>query len=171
MTIHTTHPFEDPEPDPVRQFRNRLGGAVTLWTSGRSGLTVTSLMVANGEPPRLLALVDPDSDLLADLRSTGRAVVQLLAWEHRGLAEAFAGTAPAPGGPFRMAEFVETDQGPRLADAPTYAEVTLAEEGGLHVGRLTRMGIPYLEIKGKPAGSVAVVNRVDHAFTYKALPS
>ena len=49
MTIHTTHPFADPDPDPVRRLRGRLGGAVTLWTSsgaaGDAGLTITSLMV------------------------------------------------------------------------------------------------------------------------------
>ena len=33
MTIHDTHPFADPHPDPVRRFRGRLGGAVTLWTA------------------------------------------------------------------------------------------------------------------------------------------
>ena len=107
-----------------------------MWTSGgaggetvgRAGLTVTSLMLANGDPAQVLALVDPDSDLLDALRSSGRAVVQLLAWEDRDLAEAFAGTAPAPGGLFRTAEFVETDHGPRLARATTYAAVSLDAE-------------------------------------------
>ena len=69
-------------------------------------------MVANGEPARVLALVDPDSDLAAAVQRTGRAVVQLLSWSHRDLAEAFAGTAPAPGGPFRTGEFVDTGLGP-----------------------------------------------------------
>lgn len=132
MTIHSSHPFADPEPDEVRRFRGRLGGAVTLWTSGsadtRAGLTVTSLMLANGEEPQLLALLDPDSDLLSALRATRRAVVALLTWDDRGLAEAFAGTAPAPGGPFRMAAFEDTGYGPRLTAAVTYAEVTLASE-------------------------------------------
>lgn len=129
MTIHTEHPFLDPEPDPVRRFRGRLGGTVSLWTAGddagRAGLTVSSLMVANGEPARLLALVDPDSDLVDVLARTGRAVVQLLAWAHRDLAEAFAGTAPAPGGPFRTGEFEETAWGPRLVDAGTWAGVVV----------------------------------------------
>jgi flavin reductase (DIM6/NTAB) family NADH-FMN oxidoreductase RutF len=128
VTIHTTHPFADPEPDPVRRFRGRLGGAVTLWTAGTAGLTVTSLVVANGEPPLLLALVDPDSDLLEELRGTGRAVVVVLSWTDRDLAEAFAGTAPAPGGAFRMAEFDRSGHGPRLASAATYAEVSLVSE-------------------------------------------
>jgi flavin reductase (DIM6/NTAB) family NADH-FMN oxidoreductase RutF len=129
MTIHSTHPFADPEPDPVRRFRGRLGGRVTLWTAGdataRAGLTVSSVMVAGGEPARVLALVDPDSDLADVVARTGRAVVHLLTWQHRDLAEAFAGTAPAPGGPFRQATFEPTDWGPRLADATTYAAVSV----------------------------------------------
>jgi flavin reductase (DIM6/NTAB) family NADH-FMN oxidoreductase RutF len=136
VTIHSQHPFLDPEPDPVRRFRGRLGGAVTLWTAGdetdRAGLTVSSLMVANGEPARLLALVDPDSDLADTLGRTGRAVVALLAWEHRALADAFAGTAPAPGGLFRQAAFEQTAWGPRLLGADTWAGVTL--EGSTEVG-------------------------------------
>lgn len=132
MTIHTGHPFADPDPDPARRLRGRLGGAVTLWTCGegaaRSGLTVTSLMVALGPQPSLLALLDPDSDLLDALRDSGRAVVQLLRWDDRQLAEAFAGTAPAPGGPFRQAEFVPTPYGPRLAAATTWADVALVAE-------------------------------------------
>jgi flavin reductase (DIM6/NTAB) family NADH-FMN oxidoreductase RutF len=129
VTIHTTHPFADPEPDDVRRFRGRLGGAVTLWTTGtddqRAGLTVSSLMVAHGETPRLLALVDPDSDFHDLLGQTRRAVVQVLSWSDRGLAEVFAGTAPAPGGMFRQSEFLATEWGPRLATATTYAHVAL----------------------------------------------
>ncbi len=132
MTIHSGHPFADPDPDPARRLRGRLGGAVTLWTSGeggtRAGLTVTSLMVALGPQPTLLALLDPDSDLVAELRARGRGVVQVLTWADRKLAEAFAGTAPAPGGPFRQAEFVETPHGPRLATATTWADVALVGE-------------------------------------------
>lgn len=132
MTIHTSHPFADPDPDPVRRLRGRLGGAVTLWTAGdeteRAGVTVTSVLVAMGPEPRLLALLDPDSDLVEVLRGTGRAVVQLLAWPDRQLAEAFAGTAPAPGGPFRQAEFLATEHGPRLASAGSWADVRLEDE-------------------------------------------
>lgn len=120
MTIHSEHPFADPEGerDAVRRLRGRLGGTVTLWTSGsgrdRAGLTVSSLMVANGDPARVLALVDPDSDLAAAAQETGRVVVQLLEWPHRDLAEAFAGLAPAPGGLFRLGSWTDTAWGPLL---------------------------------------------------------
>jgi flavin reductase (DIM6/NTAB) family NADH-FMN oxidoreductase RutF len=133
VTIHSDHPFADPESarDPVRRFRGRLGAAVTLWTAGaggeRAGLTVSSLMVAAGEPARVLALIDPDADLSGALTATGRAVVQVLGWPDRGLAEMFAGTAPAPGGVFAQAAFEDTDWGPRLASAGTWAGVRVED--------------------------------------------
>lgn len=136
MTIHSDHPFLEPEHerDPLRRFRGRLGGPVSLWTAGgndgaeRAGLTVSSLMVAAGEPGRVLGLLDPDSDLCERLRETGRAVVALLGWEHRDLADAFAGVAPAPGGPFRTGSFTTTPWGPRLDTALAWADVTLESE-------------------------------------------
>ena len=89
----------------------------------RAGLTLTSVLVVLGEPARLLGLVDPDSDLADAVGETGRAVVHLLAWADRDLAEGFAGTAPAPGGVFRQAAFVDTEWGPRLEHATTWAGV------------------------------------------------
>lgn len=145
MTIHSGHPFADPDPDPVRRLRGRLGGAVTLWTAGtaadRAGLTVSSLMVANGEPARLLALIDPDSDLINAVRETGRALLVLLTWEQRALAEVFAGSAPAPGGAFAQAAFEDTPWGPRLESAQTWAGLTLASEAAVGWSVLLTMTI------------------------------
>lgn len=139
MTIHSGHPFPTPD-DPVRRLRGRQGGSVSLWTAGdadeRAGLTVTSWMVAGGEPGRVLALLDPDADLTELLLETGRGVVQLLGWADRGLADAFAGTAPAPGGPWRTAEWVETDRGPRLGHAATWALVTVESDAEVGWARL-----------------------------------
>jgi flavin reductase (DIM6/NTAB) family NADH-FMN oxidoreductase RutF len=128
VSIHSSHPFPTDD-DPVRRLRGRLGGAVALVTSGsgedRAGLTVSSLMVAGGTPARALFLVDPDSDLGEALEIGSRAVMQLLAWSHRDLAEAFAGTSPAPGGPFRTGRFEDSPWGPRLADALAWASLTV----------------------------------------------
>ncbi len=133
MTIHSEHPFLDPDPDQARRLRGRLGGQVSLWTAGsgaeRVGLTVSSLLVAPSERPLVIGLLDPDSDLavrLVDGDDT-RCVVQLLAWQHRDLAEQFAGQMPAPGGVFAQAEWVQTDAGPRLADVTTWAEVAVRD--------------------------------------------
>ena len=150
MTIHTSHPFADPDPDPVRRLRGRLSGAVSLWTSGedtaRAGLTVSSLMLANGRPAHLVALLDPDSDLAEELSSTGRAVVQLLSWRHRDLAEIFAETAPAPGGKFAQAEFLGSAWGPRLADAGTWAGVSLVEARELGWSSLVTCRLEHVEV-------------------------
>lgn len=150
MTIHDTHPFADAEPDPARRFRGRLGGTATLWTAGsgadRAGLTLTSVMVALGEPARLLGLVDPDSDLADAVEETGAAVVQVLGWDDRGLAEGFAGTAPAPGGVFRQAEFVHTAWGPRLARATTWAGVRLESAAEVGWSRLLTCTVEHVEV-------------------------
>ncbi len=150
MTIHTSNPFADPDPDPARRLRGRLGGTVTLWTAGagadRAGLTLTSVLVALGESARVLGLVDPDSDLAAAVGSTGTAVVQLLSWPDRDLAEGFAGTAPAPGGVFRQASFVDTDWGPRLERATTWAGVRLVEAADLGWSRLLTCAIEHVEV-------------------------
>jgi flavin reductase (DIM6/NTAB) family NADH-FMN oxidoreductase RutF len=135
VTIHSGHPFLEPEPerDPVRRLRGRVGGAVTVWTTGsgaaRTGLTVSSVLVAAGEPARVLGLVDPDSDLALGAQQTGTAVVGLLQWKHRDLAEAFAGVAPAPGGLFRLGAWSETDWGPLLQGVSAWAGIRFGEPG------------------------------------------
>ena len=133
MTIHTSHPFLDEERVLGRQFRRRLGNRVSLWTSGdvslgahhAAGLTVSSALVIPGEPWRVVGFIDPESDLAETITQTGRAVVSLLEWHHRGLADMFGGVAPAPGGAFTHAEFEQTEHGPRLADATTWAALEL----------------------------------------------
>ena len=149
MTIHSSHPFPT-EPDAVRRLRGRLGGAVTLWTTGdpsdRAGLTVTSLMVAGGEPGRVLALLDPDADLTERLLDTGAGVLHLLSWRHRDLADAFAGVAPAPGGAWRLAEWDETPAGPRLADAAGWVEVSVEREDAVGWSSLVVCTIDRIEL-------------------------
>ncbi|MFV0406155.1 MAG: flavin reductase family protein [Propioniciclava sp.] len=120
MTIHTTHPFAVPEDarDAARQFRGRLVSPVTLWLSGqgpgRSGLTVSSLIVGLGEQPVVIGLLDPDSDLA--LAEPETLTISMLTPEDRRLADAFAGVAPAPGGSFAQADFVDSPWGPVLDD-------------------------------------------------------
>ena len=134
--IHDEHPFLPPphERNPVRRLRGRLAAPVTLWTAGagdgrtsRAGLPVSAVIVADGEPGKLVGLVDEDADLWPLLRSTGRFAVSVLRWEHRSLADAFAGTMPAPGGPFRLTEWTETEWGPVPAAVQTWAGCRLVD--------------------------------------------
>jgi len=133
VTIHTEHPFAQSD-DPVRRFRGRIGGTVAVACTGsgagRAGLTVTSLVVAHGDPAHLLLLVDPDSDLADAVEKTGALTVSLLSWEHRDLADAFGGQSPAPGGLFRLGSWEQTEWGPVLAHGPGWA-------AGPVVGRTT----------------------------------
>ncbi len=116
MTIHSDHPFLPPsgDRDPLRQLRGRMPAPVTVWASGadagRTGLTVSSVIVANGEPAHVLGVIDADSDWWTSEPET--VVVNVLAEEHRFLADAFAGTAPAPGGPFTLGELDRQRVGP-----------------------------------------------------------
>ena len=72
--------------------------------------------------------------------------MQLLSWADRDLAEGFAGTAPAPGGVFRQASFVETAWGPRLKRATTWAGVRLEETADVGWSRLVTCVIEHVEL-------------------------
>ncbi len=142
VTIHSEHPFSDPVGDrrPARQLRGRLPAPVTVWTSvhegERAGLTVSSLLVADGEPARLLCLLDGESAFWPVLRDSGRAAVSVLGPDDRQLADVFAGVAPSPGGAFRTGEWTDTDWGPVL--------VGCAWAGGRLVGEPRSVGWPLL---------------------------
>lgn len=129
MTIHPEHPFDDGQRDPARQLRGRLGSRVCLLTSGdgrrRAGWTVSAVLLVDGQPWRVLTLVDPDSDLCERAEQTGRAVLHLLEGGQHFLADAFAGLAPAPGGPFTLTSWEQTEAGPRIAGQQNWAELSL----------------------------------------------
>jgi flavin reductase (DIM6/NTAB) family NADH-FMN oxidoreductase RutF len=134
VTIHSEHPFLEPPSsrDPVRRLRGRLGGTVTLWTTGGpeaapAGLTISSRMIAAGDPGHALALIDPVSTFAETLAQTRTAVMHGLSWEHRVLADAFAGITPAPGGVFRMGEWTDTAWGPLLSGVDAWAGLRLVD--------------------------------------------
>lgn len=134
MTIHSEHPFVPPEGerDPVRRFRGRLAQAVTVCTAGagrtRTGLTVSSLVLADGDPAHVLLLVDEDSDLAGALAPDTTFVVNVLGVRDRSLADPFAGTAPAPGGPFTLGEWRDSPYGPVLATATAWLGARVVSE-------------------------------------------
>lgn len=128
MSIHSEHPFSTAGPDrnPLRRMRGRMPSPVSVWTAEsagrRVGWTLSSFLVADGEPAQVVGVLDEDSDLADVLTAeTDAAVaVNLLDWSHRGLADAFAGVAPAPGGMFRLGDWSASAWGPVLTDAPAW---------------------------------------------------
>jgi 3-hydroxy-9,10-secoandrosta-1,3,5(10)-triene-9,17-dione monooxygenase reductase component len=139
--IHDEHPFVDPEDlrDPVRRFRGRLAAPVTVVTSGnpegRTGLTVSSIMVAEGEPSHIYVLCSVATDLWAAILETGAFVVHILGREARHLSDRFAGLMPSPGGLFAGLDPEDTRHGPVIPSLPTRARCTLGgyEEVGTYV--------------------------------------
>ena len=122
--IHSDDPFATPDADKstVRRLRGRLATTVTLWTTpGPAGLTVGSVLVADGEPGRVLGLVDEESDFWDVLRATGRFAITPLTGADQQLADRFAGLMPAPGGLFATGDWTPTEYGPVPAGAGTWA--------------------------------------------------
>ncbi|WP_456694929.1 flavin reductase family protein [Aeromicrobium sp. P5_D10] len=152
MTIHSDHPFVPPEGqrDPLRRLRGRLPAPVTVWTSGvgaeRSGLTVSSVLVADGEPGQVLGLIDEDSDFWTAEPQTW--VVNVLGVGHRFLADVFAGTAPAPGGPFTLGAWEESPWGPVLTDTAGWIGVRRSALEPRHAGwgLLVEGSIEHIEV-------------------------
>lgn len=134
MTIHSEHPFLLPKEqrEPARRLRGRLPQPVSIWTSsdgtGSDGWTISSLMVANGEPAEIVALVNEDADWWDLFRATGLATVNVLGAGQGWIADVFARTAPSPGGVFRTGEWEDSEHGPRLAGAAAWAGVRLIDE-------------------------------------------
>ncbi len=129
--IHDEHPFATPvsERDPARRLRGRLPAAVTVVTAGsgpsRTGITVSSLVVAEGTPPLVYALVGATSDLYLTVADTRRFVVHLCREADREIADVFAGLRPSPGGLFAGREVTASEHGPVLESLPNRAYCTV----------------------------------------------
>ena len=157
MTIHSGHPFMPPEGDrdPLRRFRGRIPAPVTVWATGegrqRRGFTVSSLLIADGEPGMIAGLIDEDSDFADALDEV--FTVNILTIEHVTMAEAFAGIGPAPGGPFTLGTWRDSDWGPVLERSGGWlgARVIPGERRRLGWGLLVEATIEHLEVGAHPA--------------------
>lgn len=117
----------DPEDQrhPIRRFRGRLAAPVTIVTAGgtddHTGLTVSSLMIAEGDPARIHFLLGDASYLWDRIQQYGTFVVHVLEDRHRSLSSRFAGSVPSPGGPFAGVETSPSDHGPVITEVETRA--------------------------------------------------
>ena len=169
MTIHSEHPFATPagDRDPLRRFRGRMASGVSVWTAGegrdRVGWTVSSFLVADGDPGEVVGVLDEDSALGERLADAGDGtggpgatfVVNLLAWEQRNLAEAFAGLAPAPGGVFRLGAWTGSDWGPVLEGSVGWLGARLRPGPVEHAGwgLLVRATVEHVEVGREVGGT------------------
>jgi 3-hydroxy-9,10-secoandrosta-1,3,5(10)-triene-9,17-dione monooxygenase reductase component len=122
--------------DPARRLRGRLVAPVTVWTAGHpstgAGLTVSSALVAEGQPARLLGLIDPTSAFWEAMQEARAFVVHVLAAGDRSLAERFSEVRPPVRDPFDRLEVAESPWGPVLAGKRPRAACRLA--GSMTVG-------------------------------------
>jgi flavin reductase (DIM6/NTAB) family NADH-FMN oxidoreductase RutF len=161
VTIHHSHPFEASEQDrnPLRRFRGRMTSPVSIWAAAtegrRAGWTLSSFLVADGEPGEVIGLVDEESALADILPETTAVTVNLLGWDQRTLADAFAGVAPAPGGPFSLVAWNDTDWGPVLTNSLGWIGARLSPDPD-HAGwgLLLRAVVERVEIQANPADEV-----------------
>ena len=118
--IHYEDPFATPpeKRERWRRLRGRLAAPVTLWTSGSldapAGLTISSLVVADGRPPVVMGLMNDTTELFASIESSGAFVVHIAGHEDRVLADRFAGLRPSPGGIFTGLNVEGSEWGPVL---------------------------------------------------------
>lgn len=150
--IHSENPFlsEPGDRDQARRFRGRLPAGVTIVTAGsdseRTGLTVSSLFVVEGEPSRVYLVASPTTDLWSLAAESGRFVIHICRFEHHSLAEVFAGLSPSPGGLFAAVETTGSDWGPVLDDLPDRLHCTFVSReetgwSGLIVGTVDRVEV------------------------------
>ena len=98
---------------------------VGVWTAGRddarTGLTISSMLVAEGAPSVVLGLMNSTTDLYEAIRETGGFVVHLLGDEDPITADRFAGLRPSPGGLFVDVDVEDADRGPVMSAFPNRA--------------------------------------------------
>jgi len=152
IRIGTVHPFATPPErrDPARRLRGRLVAPVTVWTAGRppggAGLTVSSLLVAEGEPARLLGLIDPTSAFWEAMQEAGTFVVHLLAAGDRPLAERFAEKRPPVRGAFEGLVVAPSPWGPVLDGTRPRASCRLAGSTTVGYAELVEGVVERLEL-------------------------
>jgi len=168
VTIHASDPFATPEHarSPLRRLRARMPAAVTLWTAygsdGRpAGLTVSSTVVADGDPGLILGLVDEESDLYAAVLASGRVAVAVLRDGDGQLADRFAGLLPAPGGLFMEGRWEPTEYGPVRAGIESWAGCRLSSTEAAGYARLVRATVETVHL-----GDAAVPPLVHHRGRY-----
>ena len=114
--------------EPARRLRGQLAAPVTVWTTNApdgssSGITVSSVLIADGETPSIMGLVAPLSDFWDAVKITKRFVVHVLSADQMRMADQFA--LRYPGDSFDGLSVSQSDHGPLLPDVATHAKCSL----------------------------------------------
>ena len=148
-------PFQLPvdQRDYVRRLRGRLPGPVTVWTAYEEaelsiGLTVSSVLIGEGEPPSVLGLIAPDSPLWDALRARKRFVIHILDQAQARIADQFA--LRYPGDPFEGLSVARSDYGPVVNEVSTRGKATLMSYIDAGYSLLIRGSIDEVELDPNP---------------------
>lgn len=150
--IHFTDPFATPKEyrEPIRRLRGRLSSGVTIWTAYSGGdpygLTMSSVLVAEGKPPVVMGLMGDTADLYGAIEESRRFVIHILDQHHKRLADSFAGTFPSPGGLFHGLPTHKSKHGPAIdkVENRAYCELIRTDDAGYQ--RLVTASITRIEL-------------------------
>lgn len=140
---------------------------MTVWTASGStgapaGITVSSVLVAEGDPPEMLGLVDPLCAFWDAANESGSFLVHVLATDQVRTAEKFA--LHLPGDPFEGEEVTRTAWGPGIGAVPARAGCTLTGSTEVGYGLLVRGRIDEVLIDER-----TVAPLVHYRGAYRAL--
>lgn len=149
-------PFDVPlsARDRTRRFRGQLPAPVTAWTTygpGETpmGITVSSVLVVEGDTPSLLGLVAPMSDFWEALVHSKRFVMHVLDSQHTRIADQLA--LRFPGDPFDGLAVSRSGYGPVLDDVGIRARCTVSGYLDEGYSLLVRASLDDAEIAADPA--------------------
>jgi flavin reductase (DIM6/NTAB) family NADH-FMN oxidoreductase RutF len=148
-SVQSTNQVQPVDARALRRVCGMFVTGVTVITTGvgdaAAGATVNSFTSVSLDPPLVLFCIHRDSRIRADLRTSGRFAVNLLARRHERVARAFAGKQTAN---FDHVGYHHSAGGvPVLSEALAYLACDIVDEfpGGDHtivVGRVVELGVP-----------------------------
>ncbi len=126
---------------------------VTIWTAygkegSPEGITVSSVLIGEGDPPSVLGLIAPDSSFWDAVCASKRFVVHVLDKAQVRIADQFA--LRYPGDTFEGLSVVRSDHGPVLSDVPTRSAITLIGIVEAGYSLLIRGSIDEVELDPNP---------------------
>ena len=148
-------PFDVPlsARDRTRRLRGQLPAPVTAWTTygpgdTPMGITVSSVLVVEGDTPSVLGLIAPMSDFWEAVAASKRFVMHALDSGHTRIADQFA--LRYPGDPFEGLDISRSDYGPLLGGVEIRARCTVSAYLDEGYSLLVRAALDDVELAADP---------------------